>query len=82
MKKYDSLKSRLDKIDDETLKQLIVTTATAAGMSAGRLASVVKDIPRLRRLLAEADDEQVNSLVSSLGTNDATEVIRRINKEK
>ena len=78
MKNRESLKKRLQNTDDETLKKLLITLASASGMREEQKNALISDIPRLRRLLNETDEEQISALISSIGANGAIDALKKL----
>lgn len=82
MKNRESLRTKLQNTDDETLKRMLSALAAASGMDEARKNAMLSDIPRLRRLLTESTDEQLSSLVSSMGTEGLAEALKKMNNGK
>ena len=82
MKNRESIKNKLQNTDDETLKQLILTVANASGISEDRKRSLINDIPKLRRLISETNDEQLSALIASMGIVNAAEALKKLNSDK
>ena len=76
--KNDSLKRKLESTDDETLKRLIFTVASAAGMSADKAAGLVKDLPELRKRIAKMDEGQLATLIASMGNEGSANMLKRL----
>ena len=82
MKNRESIKNKLQNTDDETLKQLILTVANASGRTEDRKRSLINDIPTLRRLLSETNDDQLSALIASMGIVNAADALRKLNSDK
>ena len=82
MKNRESIKNKLQNTDDETLKQLILTVANASGLNEDRKRSLITDIPKLRRLLSETNDDQLSALIASMGIVNAADALRKLNSDK
>ena len=82
MKNRESLRTKLQNTDDETLKRMLSALAAASGMDEARKNAMLSDIPRLRSLLTETTDEQLSSLVSSMGTEGLAEALKKMNNGK
>ena len=82
MKKSDSIKSKLQSTDDETLKRMIESLAAATGTSEDRKRAMISDLPKIRRLLTESGDEQLSALISSLGIGNLGDALKKLNGEK
>ena len=82
MKNRESIKNKLQNTDDETLKQLILTVANASGLNEDRKRSLINDIPKLRRLLSETNDDQLSALIASMGIVNAADALRKLNSDK
>ena len=63
----NSLKDKVASLGDSELKTVIMSVARAAGLSAEKSAELVSDIPKLRRVLMQADDAQFNAFISAIG---------------
>lgn len=63
----NSLKDKVASLSDGELKTVITAVARAAGLSAEKSAELVSDIPKLRRVLMQADDAQFNAFISAIG---------------
>ncbi len=63
----NTLKDRISSLSDNELKTVILTVARAAGLSAEKSAELVSDIPKLRRVLVQADDAQLSAFLSAIG---------------
>ena len=63
----NTLKDRVASLGDGELKTVITAVASAAGLSAEKSAELVSDIPKLRRVLMQADDEQFSTFISAIG---------------
>lgn len=63
----NTLKDRVASLGDGELKTVITAVARAAGLSAEKSAELVSDIPKLRRVLMQADDEQFSTFISAIG---------------
>ena len=81
MKNRESLKTKLQNTDDETLKKMICALATASGMSEERKNAMIADLPRIRRLLTETDDGAISALISAMGINSASDALKKLNSE-
>ena len=79
MKKSDSIKSKLQSTDDETLKRMLEALAVASGISEERKNALLSDIPRIRRLLTEAGDEKLSTLISSMGHGSLGDALKKLN---
>ena len=82
MKKSDSIKSKLQSTDDETLKRMIESLAAATGISEDRKRAMISDLPKIRRLLTESGDEQLSALISSMGIGNLGDALKKLNGEK
>ena len=82
MKKSDSIKSKLQTTDDETLKRMIESLAAASGISEERKRAMISDLPRIRRLLTESGEEQLSALVSSMGIGNLGDALKKLNGDK
>ena len=82
MKKSDSIKSKLQSTDDETLKRMIESLAAATGTSEDRKRAMISDLPKIRRLLTESGDEQLSALISSMGIGNLGDALKKLNGEK
>ena len=82
MKKSDSIKSKLQSTDDETLKKMIESLAAATGISEDRKRAMISDLPKIRRLLTESGDEQLSALISSMGIGNLGDALKKLNGEK
>ena len=76
--KTESLKRKLETTDDETLKRLIFTVASAAGMSADKAAALVTDLPELRKRISKMDEGQFATLIASMGNGGAANLLKRM----
>ena len=74
----NSLKSKLSKLSDDELYKLIYAVCTAAGLEKQKADYLTSDIPKLRRMLTALSDKQISSLLASLGTADAGEMINKL----
>lgn len=63
------LKEKLSKMSDMELYTLIHTVAMASGLDSARAQTITSDIPRLRRMLSSLSDEQIATMLASLGRN-------------
>ncbi len=63
----NTLKNRVASLSDGELRTVITAVARAAGLSAEKSAELVSDIPKLRRVLMQADDEQFSAFISAIG---------------
>ena len=82
MKKSDSIKSKLQSTDDETLKRMIESLAAATGISEDRKRAMISDLPKIHRLLTESGDEQLSALISSMGIGNLGDALKKLNGEK
>ena len=82
MKKSDSIKSKLQSTDDETLKRMLEALASASGISEDRKKAMISDLPKIRRLLTESGDEQLSALISSMGISSLGDALKKLNGEK
>ena len=82
MKKSDSIKSKLQSTDDETLKRMLEALASASGISEDRKRAMISDLPKIRRLLTESGDEQLSALISSMGIGSLGDALKKLNGEK
>ncbi len=74
----NSIKAKISALNDMQLYNLISSVALASGMDAKKVNSLVGDIPRLRRMLQSLDDNQINTLLSSLGNGSVRDIIGRL----
>ena len=81
MKNRESLKTKLQNTDDETLKKMICALAVASGISEERKNAMIADIPRIRRLLTETDDGELTALISAMGMKSASDALKKLNSE-
>lgn len=81
MKNSESLKRRLQNTDDEALKQMIEAMSAASGISEERKNAIIADIPRIRKLLTEADEEKLSAMISAMGKGRFRDTIRKMNEE-
>ena len=63
------LKEKLNKMSDMELYTLIHTVALASGLDGARAQALTSDIPRLRQMLSSLNDEQIATMLSSIGRN-------------
>jgi hypothetical protein len=63
------LKEKLNKMSDMELYTLIHTVALASGLDGAKAQALTSDIPRLRRMLSSLSDEQIATMLSSIGRN-------------
>ncbi len=63
------LKEKLNKMSDMELYTLIHTVALASGLDGARAQALTSDIPRLRRMISSLSDEQIATMLSSIGRN-------------
>ena len=82
MKNHESIRSRLQNADDETLKRMILTVASASGMSEENRNALIGDIPKLRRLLTETDEKKLNELISSMKAETVAEALKALSGRK
>ena len=73
----NSLKAKLNSLDDMQLYNLINSVALAAGMDAKKAKALTGDIPRLRKMLSSLDDKQINTLLATLGKGTAEDILGR-----
>ena len=78
MKNRESIQKKLQSTDDETLKKMLLTLATASGMSEERKNALIADIPRIRHLLSETDDGQLSAMIAALGMGSAAEALKKL----
>ena len=76
--KSDNLRRKLENTDDETLKRLIFTVASAAGMSAEKAAELVTNLPELRKKISKMDEVQLATALASMGNEGAANVLKRL----
>ena len=76
--KNENLKRKLENTDDETLKRLIFTVASAAGMSADKAAGLVTNLPELRKRISKMDDVQLATMIASMGNEGAANMLKRL----
>ena len=76
--KNDNLKRKLENTDDETMKRLIFTVASVAGMSADKAAELVANLPELRKKISKMDEGQLATLLASMGNEGAANVLKRL----
>ena len=76
----NSIKAKLASLDDMQLYTLINTVALASGLDKQKANSLTSDIPRLRRMLSSLTDEQINTLISSIGRGNVSisEIVDRL----
>lgn len=77
MNKYSSLKKQLERADDETLRKLILTVASASGVPQDKMHRITEDIPSLRKLLVSTDDDRFAELIASLGNGNISELLKK-----
>ena len=77
MNKYSSLKKQLERADDETLRKLILTVASASGVPQDKMNRITEDIPSLRKLLVSTDDDRFAELIASLGNGNISELLKK-----
>ena len=75
---HNSMKEKIQALDDMQLYTLISNVVRASGMDEKRIAHLTGDIPRLKRMLCSLSDEQINTLLSSLGRGTANDIINRL----
>ena len=63
------LKEKLNKMSDMELYTLIHTVALASGLDGAKAQALTSDIPRLRRMISSLSDEQIATMLSSIGRN-------------
>lgn len=63
----NTLRDRITSLSDGEIRTVILTVARAAGLGAEKSAELVSDIPKLRRVLAQADDAQISAFLSAIG---------------
>lgn len=74
----NSIKAKIEALDDLQLYNLINTVALSSGLDAKKASKLTGDIPRLRRMLSSLDDKQINTLLSSLGRGTVNDIIERL----
>ncbi len=74
----NSLKAKIEALDDMQLYNLINTVALASGLDAKKASRLTGDIPRLRRMLSTLDDSQINALLASLGRGTVNDILSRL----
>ncbi len=74
----NSIKAKIAALDDMQLYNLITTVALASGLDSKKVNKMTSDIPRLRRMLGSLDDNQINTLLASIGRGNVQDIIGRL----
>ncbi len=82
----NTLRERISSLGDEEIRTVILAVARAAGLDARKSAELVSDIPKLRRVLTQADDAQLSAFLSAIGRQsggrtDVSSLLGSIGKE-
>ena len=73
------LKEKLSALSDMQLYNLLYAVAIASGLGKEKAQTLTSDIPRLRRMLMTLNDEQIGTMLASLGQNNGVnDIIERL----
>lgn len=74
----NEISSQLASLSDSQLCSIIAAVSAAAGLESEKTQALTSDIPRLRNMLSAMSDKRISQLLSTLGSVDSAEILRKL----